>query len=140
MVCIMVEKLPWHKKPTNWSHKVEKPLYGEIINISSNRKKMELQLPYDCCNKFTIFEIYWCIAYYNWNIIPMSNPEKLATYSTQDTGQINVREHQRENQNEQCKETGNPIIKRSANHRWYSINTCWVNLGECFPLNGSNVS
>ena len=31
----------------------------------------------------------------------MNNPEKLATYSTQDTGQINVREHRRGNQNEQ---------------------------------------
>ena len=28
----------------------------------------------------------------------MKNPEKLATYSTQDTGQINVREHRRGNQ------------------------------------------
>jgi hypothetical protein len=28
----------------------------------------------------------------------MNNPEKLATYSTQDTGQINVREHRRGNQ------------------------------------------
>ena len=37
----------------------------------------------------------------------MNNPEKLATYSTQDTGQINVREHRRENQNVQSKETGN---------------------------------
>ena len=37
----------------------------------------------------------------------MNNPEKLATYSTQDTGQINVREHRRENQKEQSKETGN---------------------------------
>ena len=37
----------------------------------------------------------------------MNNPEKLATYSTQDTGQINVREHRRENQEEQSKETGN---------------------------------
>ena len=36
----------------------------------------------------------------------MKNPEKLATYSTQDTGQINVREHQRGNQNEQFRETG----------------------------------
>ena len=38
--------------------------------------------------------------------IKMNNPEKLATYSTQDTGQINVREHRRENQEEQSKETG----------------------------------
>ena len=37
----------------------------------------------------------------------MNNPEKLATYSTQDTGQINVREHRRGNQNVQSKETGN---------------------------------
>ena len=37
----------------------------------------------------------------------MNNPEKLATYSTQDTGQINVREHRRENQEELSKETGN---------------------------------
>ena len=36
----------------------------------------------------------------------MNNPEKLATYSTQDTGQINVREHRRGNQNEQFRETG----------------------------------
>jgi lipocalin len=39
--------------------------------------------------------------------IKMNNPEKLATYSTQDTGQINVREHRRGNQNEQSRETGN---------------------------------
>ena len=37
----------------------------------------------------------------------MNNPEKLATYSTQDTGQINVREHRSENQEELSKETGN---------------------------------
>ena len=37
----------------------------------------------------------------------MNNPEKLAIYSTQDTGQINVREHRKENQNVQSKETGN---------------------------------
>ena len=36
----------------------------------------------------------------------MNNPEKLATYSTQDTRQINVREHRRGNQNEQSRETG----------------------------------
>ena len=30
--------------------------------------------------------------------IKINNPEKLATYSTQDTGQINVREHRRGNQ------------------------------------------
>ena len=36
----------------------------------------------------------------------MNNPEKLTTYSTQDTGQINVREHRRGNQNEQSRETG----------------------------------
>ena len=36
----------------------------------------------------------------------MNNPEKLATYSTQDTGQINVRENRRGNQNEQSRETG----------------------------------
>ena len=30
--------------------------------------------------------------------IKMINPEKLATYSTQDTGQLNVREHRRDNQ------------------------------------------
>ena len=42
----------------------------------------------------------------------MNNPEKLATYSTQDTGQINVREHRRENQNEQFKETGNILYTR----------------------------
>ena len=37
----------------------------------------------------------------------MNNPEKLATYSTQDTGQINVRQHRNGNQNEQSRETGN---------------------------------
>jgi hypothetical protein len=36
----------------------------------------------------------------------MYNPKKLATYSTQDTRQINVREHRRENQNEKSRETG----------------------------------
>jgi hypothetical protein len=36
----------------------------------------------------------------------MNNPEKLATYSTQDTGQINVRENGRGNQNKQSRETG----------------------------------
>ena len=36
----------------------------------------------------------------------MNNPEKLATYSTQDTGQINVREHRSGNQNEQFREIG----------------------------------
>ena len=36
----------------------------------------------------------------------MNKPEKLATYSTQDTRQINVREHRRGNQNEQSRETG----------------------------------
>ena len=36
----------------------------------------------------------------------MKNPEKLATYRTQDTGQINVREHRRGNHNEQSRETG----------------------------------
>ena len=39
--------------------------------------------------------------------IKMDNPEKLATQDTQDTGQINVREHRRGNKKRQSKETGN---------------------------------
>jgi hypothetical protein len=35
------------------------------------------------------------------------NPEKLATQSTQDTGQINVREYRRGNEKGQSRETGN---------------------------------
>ena len=36
----------------------------------------------------------------------MNNAKKLATYSTQETRQVNVREHRRENQNEKSRETG----------------------------------
>jgi hypothetical protein len=35
------------------------------------------------------------------------NPEKLATWGTQDTGQINVREYRTGNKNGQSRETGN---------------------------------
>jgi len=35
------------------------------------------------------------------------NPEKLATYCTQNTGQINVRDDRRDNENGQSRETGN---------------------------------
>ena len=35
------------------------------------------------------------------------NPEKLATQSTQDTGQINAREYRRGNAKGQSRETGN---------------------------------
>ena len=35
------------------------------------------------------------------------NPEKLATYGTHDTGQINVREYQRGNEKGQPRKTGN---------------------------------
>jgi len=35
------------------------------------------------------------------------NPEKLATYGTQDTGQINVREYRRGNEKGQSRETSN---------------------------------
>jgi hypothetical protein len=36
----------------------------------------------------------------------MNNAKKLATYSTQETRQVNVREHRREKQNEKSRETG----------------------------------
>ena len=39
--------------------------------------------------------------------IKMDNPEKLAKYGTQDTGQINVGEYGRGNEKEQSRETGN---------------------------------
>jgi len=39
--------------------------------------------------------------------IQKDNPEKLATFGTQDTGQINVRECRRSNEKEQSRETGN---------------------------------
>ena len=47
----------------------------------------------------------------------MKNPEKLATYRTQDTGQINVREHRRGNQNEQFRETDNIWFTRHRTNK-----------------------
>jgi hypothetical protein len=46
------------------------------------------------------------------------NPEKLATFGTQDTGQINVREYRRGNEKGHSRETGNIGYTR---HR---TNTC----------------
>jgi hypothetical protein len=40
-------------------------------------------------------------------VMKRDNPEKLATYGTHDTGQINVREYRRGNTKGQCRETGN---------------------------------
>jgi hypothetical protein len=40
-------------------------------------------------------------------VIKKDNPEKLAKYGTQDTGQINVREYRSGNQKGQSRETGN---------------------------------
>ena len=40
-------------------------------------------------------------------VIKKDNPEKLAKYGTQDTGQINVREYRRGNKKGQSRETGN---------------------------------
>jgi hypothetical protein len=40
-------------------------------------------------------------------VIKKDNPEKLATYGTQDTGQIHVREYRRGNKKGQSRETGN---------------------------------
>jgi hypothetical protein len=40
-------------------------------------------------------------------VIKKGNPEKQAILGTQDTGQINVREHRRGNEKGQSRETGN---------------------------------
>ena len=40
-------------------------------------------------------------------VIKKDNPEKLAKYGTQDTGQINVREYRRVIKKRQSRETGN---------------------------------
>ena len=40
-------------------------------------------------------------------VIKKDNPEKLATWGTQDTGQINVKEYPRGNKKRQSRETGN---------------------------------
>ena len=51
-------------------------------------------------------------------VMKKDNPEKLATYDTQDTGQIHVREYRRGYVKEQSRETGNTGYTR---HR---KNTC----------------
>ena len=44
-------------------------------------------------------------------VMKRDNPEKLATYGTHDTGQINVREYRRGNDKGTIQETGNRVHK-----------------------------
>ena len=50
---------------------------------------------------------YTCMLENSDGAIQIDNPEKLAKYGTQDTGQLNVGEYRRGNEKGQSRETGN---------------------------------
>jgi hypothetical protein len=54
-------------------------------------------------------------------VMQKDTPEKLTTLGTQDTGQTNVRECRRGNEERQTRETGNiteGVIKRTIQRNW----------------------
>ena len=59
-------------------------------------------------------------------LIQKDNPEKQATYDTQDTGQIHVGEYRRGNKKGQSRETGNIGCTRSRQTKQNHNTMCWT--------------